>query len=265
MRQVWGLLLFLGLTATALGQPLQTRIFQLNNRPAEATVEMVRPLLSPAGSVLPEARLQKLIVRDTSEKLQEVERLLEQIDLPAPHVRIQVDMHGVSQAQGHMIAIDPRYPKQSWTAVAGGGFAQAESQQSLTVMSGERGLIMMARDLVSVYPYLNFCQRYGLLPVGYLVQSVSTGFAVEPTVVGDVVRLNITPWMSFIGASGRQEVLATEASTTLALRSGQAATIAVGGSGNEVREQAFGLILGSRGQTVEQSGSITVVPEILQQ
>lgn len=264
MRQVWGLLLFLGLTAGALGQPLQTRIFQLNNRPAEATVEMVRPLLSPAGSVFPEARLQKLIVRDVPEKLDEVGKLLEQIDLPAPHVRIQVNMHGQSQAQGHVVAIDPRRPQQGWVAVAGGGFAQAEAQQTLMVMSGERGLIMMARDLVTVQPYLNFCQRHGLLPSGFLVQSVSTGFAVEPVVVGDVVRLNITPWMSFVGASGREEVLATEASTFIALRSGQATTIALGGSGSEYREQAFGLIFGSRGQAVEQSGSITVVPEIIE-
>ena len=263
MRQLWGLLLFFALAGVAVAQPLQTRIFQLNNRPAEATVEMVRPMLSPSGSVFPEARLQKLIVRDLPENLDEIGRLLEQIDLPAPHVRLQVTMQGQSQSQGHLIAVDPRYPKQRWVAVADGGYAQAESQQTLTVMSGERGLIMMARDLVTVNPYLNFCQRYDLVPPGLLVQSVSTGFSVEPVVVGDVVRLSITPWLSFVGPSGRVEVFAQEASTKISLRSGQEANIALGSSGHQFRDQAIGLILGSRGQSVEQSGSITVLPEIL--
>ena len=57
MRRVIALLAGALLFATgARAQDLQTRIFQLANRPAEATVGMVAPLLSPAGTVMAETR-----------------------------------------------------------------------------------------------------------------------------------------------------------------------------------------------------------------
>ncbi len=261
MRRVLGLLFFLSLAAPTLGQVLETRIFQLNHRLAEATIEMVRPLLSPAGTVVAEARLQKLIVRDSLDKLEEIETFLQQIDQAAPHVRITVTMHGQSLSQGHLITIGPSRPQ--LTALASDGRSTTESEQTLIVMSGERGLIMMARDLVTVDPYLSFCQHHNLLPPGLLVQNVSTGFAVEPTVVGEVVRLKITPWLSFLGGSGRVEVLADGASTAIALQSGQQATIGGGGSSEDFRRQAFGLIFDSRGQSVERSSQIVVRPEII--
>ena len=254
------------LGGTALAQELQTRIFQLSNRSAEATVEMVRPLLSPAGTVMPETRLQKLIVRDTSDRLAEIEKLLAEIDQSAPQVRIHVAMSGVNPVQARHAGVtvhgDLRHPTMDLAAGAHRGSTAVSSQQSLVVMSGERGVITMARDLIAVDPYVQFAAHRGLLAPHLVVQSVSTGFAVEPVVVGDVVRMSNTPRMSFLGPDGRAEVMLDQASSTVALRSGQEMTIASGSSRQEVQGAAYGLIFGSAGATSERSGSITLRPEI---
>lgn len=258
--------LFLLLSSSTFGQEFATRIFQLSNRPAEATVEMVRPLLSPNGTVMAETRLQKLIVRDFPDRLAEVEKLLAEIDQPAPQVRIHVAMSGVSPTRGHNAGVavhgNVKHPTVDLTAQAHSGASAVDSQQNLVVMSGERGVITMARDLVTIDPYFQFASQRGLLAPNLIVQSVSTGFAVEPVVVGDVVRMTITPWLGFIGPSGRSEVMLDEASSTVALKSGQEMTIASGSSRQEFQGAAYGLIFGSTGGSTERSASITVRPEI---
>ena len=262
-------LILLALTSAAFGQDVpETRIFQLNNRLAEATIEMVRPLLSPTGTVMAETRLQKLIVRDTPAKLAEVEKLLAEIDQPAPQVRIFVAMSGVSPGQGHNVGLtvqgNVKHPVVDLTAQSGSGIVSVDSTQNLLVMSGERGIITMARDLVTVDPYYQFATRHGLLAPGLIVQSVSTGFAVEPVVVGDVVRLTITPWLGFVGPNGRADVMVDEASSTVALKNGQEATIASSSSRQEYHRAAYGLIFGSAGGSMERGAAITVRPEIFE-
>ena len=258
--------ILLTLACAALGQEAETRIFQLSNRLAEATVEMVRPVLSPTGTVMAETRLQKLIVRDTPAKLAEVEKLLAEIDLPAPQVRIFVAMSGVSPSQGHSVGVavqgNVNRPVVDLTAQSRNGISSVDSSQNLVVMSGERGIITMARDLVTIDPYFQFAARQGLLAPNLIVQSVSTGFAVEPVVVGDVVRLTITPWLGFVGPDGRADVMVDEASTTVALKNGQETTIASGSSRQEYHGTAYGLIFGSAGGSVERGASVTVRPEI---
>jgi hypothetical protein len=249
-------------------QEMETRIFQLMNRPAEATVEVVRPMLSPAGTVLAEPRLQKLIVRDQPEILAEVERLLAEIDLPAPQVRIHVAMSGFNPVLAHQAGVgvhgNVKRPVVTATAQTVSAQSSVESQQNLMVMSGERGVINVARELVMVDPYVQFATEQGLLAPGWTVTSVSTGFAVEPVVVGDVVRMTITPWLGFLGPQGRSEVLVDQAATTVALRSGQETVIASSTSRQDEQFSAYGLIFGSGGGSAQRTSSITVRPEILE-
>lgn len=267
MRSLLTLAVLCGLLLPIFAQEQQTRIFQLLHRPSEATMEMVRPLLSPQGTVMAESRLQKLIVRDTPERLAEVEALLFEIDQPAPQVRIFVSMLGVSPYRGHAagVAVHGPFKHPNVTLAAGSqsGISSVSAEQNLVVMSGERGLVTFASDLITVDPYLQFATQHGYLPPHLIVQSVSTGFAVEPVVVGDVVRMTITPWLGFVGPDGRSDVMVDGASTTIALTSGQQATIASGGSRQELQHAAYGLIFGSTGESVERNASITVRPEIL--
>ncbi|MFA5508110.1 MAG: secretin N-terminal domain-containing protein [Vulcanimicrobiota bacterium] len=266
MRFLLAVLLLLCFGAPGLAQEMETRVFVLNARSAESTVEIVRPMLSPQGKVFPESRLNKLVVRDIPQVLAEIESLLQQIDVHAPQVRITVEMHGVAQSSGGLVAVGVDGKRRGGVTGAVGGSStksNLQSQQHLVVMSGERGVLHFGRDLVTVSPYFQFANGLGLLPPGLVVQTVGTGFAVEPVVVGDTVRLRVTPWMSFQGAHGVSEVMVNDASTSVAVPSGQSVTISSGGYSEEIRNRSFGLVFGSGVRTGSQSASVTLTPRIM--
>ncbi|HIB69584.1 MAG TPA: hypothetical protein EYO33_32015 [Phycisphaerales bacterium] len=260
------------LTLGASAQEMKTRIFVLNARPAEATVEMVQPLLSPQGKVIPDTRLNKLVVRDTPQVLAEIEELLQQIDVHMPQVRINVNMHGVARENGNQagVSVSGRAGSGiddslsvSGRAVKSSGSSQMESRQSLLVMSGEKGIIHVSRDVVNFNPLQQFATQSGFLPPTFLVQQVGTGFAVEPVVVGEVVRIKITPWMSFLGPNGGTDVRVDEASSTFAVKSGQTITVSSGGYKQEMQNRAFGLIMGSQSMSGSRSSRITLTPVVV--
>ena len=253
--------------AGVLSAQPQMKIFQLNNRPAAATVEIVRQVLTPSGTVFPEERLNKLIVKDSPEALERVGKLLEEIDQPAPQVRIHVNSTAAAESSGLQagVAVGARGRV---IGVAGNAQAANDSQnvrsdQNLLIMSGETGRIMVARDIVAVQPYLNFVQGLGLVPPGVIFQQVSTGFSVSPTVVGDVVRMRITPWMSYAGPRGLGQIEILESSTTVSVKSGDSVQIASSMGRNTREGNAFGLILGGNAQSAANAGQITLRAEVV--
>lgn len=280
------LLLLLLFTLAAWAEGPELRIFQLNNRPAAATVEMVRQVLNPTGTVLAEERLNKLVVKDTPDALQRVADLLQQIDQPAPQVRITVDFAGGGPASGYNagVAAGTAGPN---NAVGVRGNASVyntnnavSASQNLLVMSGEKGRIMVGRDLVSVQPYWSYANGLGLLPQGLLFQTVSTGFAVEPLVIGDNIRLKVIPWISYQSPNGPGQLEFAESATTLNVRNGDSVMLSAGtqtrtasssgvaGTGTGVYSQnrkplnAFGLILGGEGYSETGGMAISLTARI---
>ena len=238
------------------GDGLQLRFFQLNYRPALATVELVKSVLSPRGTVLPETRLNKLVVKDTAEALTRVEKLLEQSDLPSPIVRIELSSNSQLPIGGYQagVRLTPR----------GRVVGQAQTVQSnttsattqfLLVMSGEKGHILVGEQMPYVEPYWNYVNGLGLVPPGVIFQSVSTGFSVEPLVMGQNIKVTITPYISYLSPNGPGQIEIVEAASTVVLGRGQSITLAASTGSSQSQQRAFGLILGSarqqRSQTVE--------------
>lgn len=259
--------LLLILSGWALAQEMETRVFELKARPAESTVEMIEPLLSPGGKVVPETRLNKLVVRDTPGVMIQIERLLEQIDQPAPQVRVTVTMDGIVENRGSNLAVgmsgNGRRVQAGGTAVVTSSSSHLQSTQDVVIMSGERGLIHFAQDLVNADPYTQFAVGVGLLPPGFAVRTVATGFAVEPVVVGDVVRIRVTPWMSFQGPGGPTQVLVHEATSSFSVPSGQTVQVSAGDYRDDFQGRAFGLIFGSARRTGQGQASVKLRPEIM--
>ena len=241
--------ILLGLTQAAWSQP-QIKVFTLSNRPAAATVEIVRALLQPGESVWPEERLQRLIVKAAPERLEQIRQLLEQIDVAAPQVWLTI-----SQSANN--------------PYSGGGFLQTyEGQQNvgasqqLLVMSGEKGSITVGQDIPTVQPFWSYANGLGLLPPGVIFQRVSTGFSVEPTVIGDTIRLRLTPWMSYQSAQGPGRVDFSESSTSVVLKNGDTTQISASGGSNQSQNSAFGLVLGYGNQQSSSSNQLWVHGEI---
>ena len=242
-------IILLALSAVGWSEP-KVQIFTLSNRPAAATVDIVKAVLDPTDQVFTDERLQRLIVKADPERLEKVRQLLEQIDVPAPQVWLKVAQNANLQ--------------QSRTSLLQTGSVSQDvsGTQTLLVMSGERGEIVVGQDIPFVQPFWNYASGLGLIAPSLVFQSVSTGFAVEPTVVGDRVRLRIYPWMSYQSAGGRGRIDFSEAATSVTLANGQVTTIS-SNSGSESRQQsAFGLILGFGDSQRATSNSIQVSAEI---
>lgn len=280
------LLLLLLLTLAAWAQAPELRIFQLSNRPAAATVEMVRQVLNPTGTVLAEERLNKLIVKDTPDALQRVADLLQQIDQPAPQVRITVDFAGGGPGSGYNAGLAAAQAGPNNSVGVRGNAAlyntsnSVTASQNLLVMSGEKGRILVGRDIVAVQPYWAYANNLGLVPPGLLFQTVSTGFAVEPMVIGDNIRLKVIPWISYQSPNGPGQLEFAESATTLNVRNGDtvmlssgtqtrtgsSSGVGVGGTGvyaeNRKPRNAFGLILGGDGYSETGGMAISLTARI---
>ena len=74
-------------------EPLRTETFTLNYQKAEAVGELLKDdkqrILSKRGSALVDARTNKLFVQDTPTRLDEVRRLIQQLDIPVRQVLIE--------------------------------------------------------------------------------------------------------------------------------------------------------------------------------
>jgi type IV pilus assembly protein PilQ len=74
-------------------EPLRSEVFQLNYQKAEALGKMLSDdktkVLSKRGTAVVDARTNKLFVHDTSSRLEEVRRLITQVDVPVRQVLIE--------------------------------------------------------------------------------------------------------------------------------------------------------------------------------
>jgi len=74
-------------------EPLRTEIFQINYQRAEAVQKLLthqdQPVLSKRGSATFDLRTNKLFVMDTSNRLDQVRRIIEEVDVPVRQVLIE--------------------------------------------------------------------------------------------------------------------------------------------------------------------------------
>jgi type IV pilus assembly protein PilQ len=74
-------------------EPMRVEVFQLNYQKAEAVQKLLgddkQKVLSKLGSAVPDVRTNKLFVRDTASRLEDVRRIISQLDIPVRQVLIE--------------------------------------------------------------------------------------------------------------------------------------------------------------------------------
>jgi type IV pilus assembly protein PilQ len=74
-------------------EPMRVEVFQLNYQKADAVSKLLsdekQKVLSKSGSAVPDQRTNKLFVRDTMSRLDEVRRIIQQLDIPVRQVLIE--------------------------------------------------------------------------------------------------------------------------------------------------------------------------------
>ncbi len=74
-------------------EPMRVEVFQLNYQKADAVAKLLsddkQKVLSKGGSAVPDQRTNKVFVRDTMSRLDEVRRIIQQLDIPVRQVLIE--------------------------------------------------------------------------------------------------------------------------------------------------------------------------------
>ena len=91
--------------ATVKAEPLGTRIMYLNYADAAKTLDVVKSNLSTRGEVKTDLRTNALVVKDISENLRKIERLLRDLDRVTPQVQIEARIVQASKAFARGIGV----------------------------------------------------------------------------------------------------------------------------------------------------------------
>jgi type IV pilus assembly protein PilQ len=91
--------------ATVKAEPLGTRIMYLNYADAPKTLDIIKSNLSTRGEVKVDGRTNALVVKDISENLRKIERLLRDLDRVTPQVQIEARIVQASKAFARGIGV----------------------------------------------------------------------------------------------------------------------------------------------------------------
>ncbi len=246
----------------------ELRVIPLKHRLADELVPVVRPLLVPGESV--SGMDSRLIVRAAPRTFAQIERLLAEVDTPRRNLRISVrhageservqDNQGVSGdvRRGNTRIVNEASFTTNGTRSTGGvtvgrtgpdGNVQLRSQrhvttkretstQNLTVLDGGRAFLRVGESIPQVQPFLVLVgNRLGVV-AGIQYQDVTTGFEVEPRILGEQIKLTVTPRLAFRSNQGAQSINFQELSTVVTVKPGE--WVDLGGaveSSNEINRQ----------------------------
>lgn len=251
----FGLLLTLFVVIPAAVQAREVRDFPLAGLTPDQAVEVVKPLLSAEGKVVAVPEQNKIIVVDSIEKIDEVERILKQVD----HRRRQVSaVFQVKQIRRKNLAaagLREAAAGNGWYMVRGA--FTAEKQEGATTgrfqirtLEGsparlETGTIRPVSESV-----ITWLGGHGLYVYQHsFFQQITSGFIVLPQLLsGNRLRLQITPWLRGFDRNRQERVVdITEAATTVELNSGETIILSgVEGSASSVGSTFLTAVTDSR-------------------
>ena len=263
---VFGALWF-ALSPLSNAAELELRVIPLKHRLADEIVPVLRPLLAPGESV--NSIDSRLVVHASPRSLALIQRTLEDIDTPRHNLRISIrrsderenlrqrrsvygEIHngttriitsGNKNSSG--LVFERSGPDGSVTAQSERRLTTARENvtQSLTVMDGGHAFLHIGESIPQVQPYLVLVGNRLSVVAGVQYDEVTTGFDVEPQLLGDRVQLTVWPRLVFGSNLGSQTVDFQELRTVVTVNPGEWLDLGGSmGSGDEVSRE---ILLGS--------------------
>jgi len=242
------LVLLLVTTTGLLAADGELRVITLKHRLASELISSVQPLLGPGESV--NGVDDKLIVRASPQTVARIERLLADIDTARRNLRISVRHEsrqqrrqqtagagGVYQSGNTRIVVGSEHRGGNGGVAVGGRGADGNlrlhaerritttndaGNYTLTVLDGGRAFVRIGESLPSVDRYLVFAGPHlAGVATGVRYHDVTTGFEVEPRVIGGQVRLAIHPRLAFRDDRGTRIVNLRELRTEVVAAPGE--------------------------------------------
>jgi type II secretory pathway component GspD/PulD (secretin) len=241
----------------------ELRVIPLKHRLADDVIPVVRPLLTAGESV--SGMDSRLIIRAAPPTIAQIERLLVEIDTPRRNLRISVrhagdsermqDSQGVSGdvRRGNTRIVVTNSGRSTGGVTVGrtgqDGNVQLHSErrittkrdtstQDLTVLDGGRAFLRVGVSIQQVQPFLALVGNRLSVVAGIQYYDVTTGFDVEPRILGEQIQLAVTPRLAFQSNQGAQTVNFQELRTVVTVKPGEWVDLGGAvGSTNEVNRQ----------------------------
>jgi type II secretory pathway component GspD/PulD (secretin) len=153
-----------------------------------------------------------IIVSDRAEQVAQVRRLIKRLDVHVPQVTVHLRYDQATTSTRSLSTAGGISGGRGGLQMSSSGFNQQKNLQ-LTVSSGSSGYLLVGRDIPFTSAWLELCYGHGYR-FSWLTQyqRVSSGFEVQPVVIGSRVDLLLVPRLSF---ANRQEISFSEAATRI--------------------------------------------------
>jgi type II secretory pathway component GspD/PulD (secretin) len=274
----WCAIFLLFLTTLAVfAQQGQSRfeVYNLGFADAPSSVEMVKTIVGPTGSVSLDEANRRLLVVTTDEKHAQVANMMRKLDVPPRNVRIEVRFiessneknvgadlgasaeivrdEGITSTK---IKVKPRIEN---TTVA----ASSDVTQTLLVSSGRQGILRVGESVPYVDWLVEYGMRYGYLQQGVQWKDVGASLVVEPMVIGEgpMIRIRLTPELTGLADGNVYQTRFSRVATEVVVQDGQ--TFQIGGLDKDSDFYSRFLIGFDRSGN-RQSLNITLTPHILE-
>lgn len=241
----------------------EVRVIPLKHHMAEELIPVLRPLLAPGESIT--GMDTRLVVRASRATQSQINHALGELDRPRRNLRISVRHGGdryeqrdaigaagevrqgntrivVTGAGSGSITTGPTGPDSAVRLHAGHQVhtTRDSSIQTLVVLDGGRGYLRIGESIPQVQTFLALAGHRLQAIAGIQYQDVTTGFDVEPRLLGEQVHLVISPRLAFRSAQGAEIVNFQELRTTVTMKPGEWTEVGSAvGAANEVNRQIF--------------------------
>ena len=214
----------------------------------DLVAETAKQMASPDGKIIADAAGRRIIVVDKPEVHEQIQKLIKALQIPQQNVRIRVrfDEHGSSRREslgvggtlksGNVTMTttgDPR-PGIHVNAIDQSGHTSSMTQQELLVINNGSASL----DVTTEVPYYEWIFNYGVIKgfwtSGTQWKLVGARLRVKPTIVGNNIRIKLTPELSRLVDAETASVALEKLSTEVIAGNGQ--EISLGGLPADVQE-----------------------------
>jgi len=257
-----------------LAAEAEVQVIPLKHRMAGEVVPVLQPLMLPGESIT--GMDTRLIVRASPTTHAQIMRVLAEVDVARRNLlisirhggereRIQTEqgLSGDLQSGNTRIIVSGNRSNSGGLTIGRSGpngnvqyrserrvtTGSDNSAQTLTVLDGHRAFLKVGESVPQVQTFLALAGHRLTVALGVQYYDVTTGFEVEPHLLGEQVQMAVTPRLAFRSSRGMQVVSFEELRTVVSVRPGEWVDLgSVAGSANNVNREIFGSTRSTRSE-----------------
>jgi hypothetical protein len=194
----------------------ELKVITLQHRFAEDLIPTIEPMVGAEGRIT--GYQNQLIIRANPQNMAEIEKLVATLDAVQRNLKITISRKAEDASQNSEISASGRkrigdveistgrYPRNQNGAQV--DIDQRDSRRSndslqhITVLDGREAFIAVGEIVPFTQEWVTLTRRYAYVQKTTEFADVTTGFAVRPRSLGDIIELEITPRVKQLNSNG---------------------------------------------------------------